>query len=95
VADGRIAAQAVELLLVEDLRDEAHVAEHGQPALVGDGDSGRFLAAVLEREEPEEGDARDVALRGADAEHSAHQATVPSSRVSGQSGLGPASTREP
>ena len=51
VADRDLARKACELLLVEDLRDEAHVAQHGQPACVGDGDAGRLLAAVLEREE--------------------------------------------
>ena len=63
VADRGVAVQAAQLLLVEDLRDEAHVAQHRQPAVVGDGDPGRLLAAVLQREEAEVGDARDVALR--------------------------------
>ena len=64
--------EPAQLLLVEDLRDEAHVAEHGQPAAVGDGDAGRLLAAVLEREEAEVREARDVALGRADAEDAAH-----------------------
>src|SRR5256885_388383 len=91
VADGRVAAQAAELLLVEDLGDEAHVAQDGQAALVGDGDAGRFLAAVLEGEEAEEGDAGDVAVGSADAEDAAHQATVPSSRRCGQLSSAPGS----
>jgi hypothetical protein len=37
-------------LLVEDLRDETHVAQDGQPPVVGDCDAGRLLAAVLQRE---------------------------------------------
>ena len=77
VADRDVAVQAAQLLLVEDLRDEAHVAQHGQAAVVGDGDPGRLLAAVLEREQPEVGDARDVALGGADAEDAAHQRDRP------------------
>ena len=55
VADRGVAVQAAELLLVENLRDEAHVAQHRQPAVVGDRDPGRLLAAVLQREEAEEG----------------------------------------
>ena len=95
VADRGVAVQAAQLLLVEDLRDEAHVAQHRQPAVVGDGDPGRLLAAVLQREEAEEGHARDVALGRADAEDAAHQATVPSSRRWGQSGRSPARITEP
>ena len=68
-----VAAQAAQLLLVEDLGDEAHVAQHRQAALVGDRDPGRLLAAVLEREEAEVRDARDVAVGRADAEDAAHQ----------------------
>ena len=64
VADRDVAVQAAQLLLVEDLRDEAHVAQHGQPAVVGDGDPGRLLAAVLERDAGRSSvSARDVALR--------------------------------
>ena len=35
--------------LVEDLRDEAEVAQRGQAAVFADGDPGRLLAAVLQR----------------------------------------------
>ena len=77
VADRDLALQALELALVEDLRDEAHVAHRGDVPAVGDGDPGGLLAAVLEREQAEEGDARDVALRRADAEDAAHQTAVP------------------
>ena len=55
VADRDVAGERLQVLLVEDLRDEAHVAEHGQAAAVGDGDPGRLLAAVLEREQAEVG----------------------------------------
>ena len=68
---------AVQLLLVEHLGDEAEVAERGEPALLGDGDARRLLAAVLEREEPEVREPRDVAVRGVHAEHAAHQRTSP------------------
>jgi hypothetical protein len=73
VADCDLALEAAQVLLVEDLGDEAHVAQDGEPARVRDGDARRLLSAVLEREQPEEGDARHVALRGADAEHSTHR----------------------
>ena len=73
VADCDLALEAAQVLLVEDLGDEAHVAQDGEPAGVRDGDARGLLPAVLEREQPEEGDARHVALRGADAEHSTHR----------------------
>ena len=53
VADRDLAAQAVELLLVEHLRDEPEIAQRRQAAVLGDGDPGRLLAAMLQREEPE------------------------------------------
>ena len=70
--DRGVAVEAAEVLLVEDLRHEAHVAQRREPARVGDGDARRLLAAVLQREEAEVRDARDVALRRADAEDAAH-----------------------
>ncbi len=72
VPDRDIALEPAQRLLREDLRDEAHVPEDGQAALVGDRDPRRFLAAVLKREEPEVRDACDIAIRRADAEHAAH-----------------------
>ena len=72
VPDRELAAQSAELLLVEDLGDETHIPEGRQPPVVGDGDPRRLLAAVLQREEPEVGDPRDVPLGGADPEDSAH-----------------------
>ena len=68
-------SEAVQLLLVEDLGDEAHVAQDGQAALVRDRDPGRLLAPVLEREEPEVGHARDVSLGRADPEDAASAVT--------------------
>ena len=71
VADRHRAGERLELLLVEDLRDEAEVAQgHDHPALAG-GDARRLLAAVLERVEAEVGQARDVVSRRADAEDAA------------------------
>ena len=71
--DRDVAVQTAQLLLVEDLRDEAHVAQDREPPVVRDRDAGRLLAAVLQREETEVRDARNVALRRADAEDAAHR----------------------
>ncbi len=73
MADRDLALEAAQVLLVEDLGDEAHVAQDGEPARVRDGDARRLLPAVLEREQPEEGHARDVALGSADAEDPTHR----------------------
>ncbi len=72
VADRDLAAQAVELLLVEHLRDEAEVAHPREATALGDGDSRRLLAAVLEREEAEVREPRDVVAGRVHAEDSAH-----------------------
>ena len=72
VADRDVAVQAVELLLVEHLRDEPEVAQRREPAVVGDRDARRLLAAVLEREEAEVREPRDVVAGRVDAEDAAH-----------------------
>ena len=77
MADADRAAQAVQLLLVEHLRDEPEIAQRGEPARLRHGDARRLLAAVLQREEPEVREPRDVAVGGVDAEHAAHQRTRP------------------
>ena len=71
--DRDLAVETAELLLVEHLRDEAHVPEGRDAAAIGDGDSRRLLAAVLQRKEPEVRDARDVPLGRPDPEDAAHQ----------------------
>ena len=75
--DRKLAVQAAKLPLVEHLRDEAHLAQRRQAALVGDRYAGGLLAAVLQREQAEVRDPRDVALGRANAEQSAHQRTTP------------------
>src|SRR5439155_624257 len=70
--DGDLSGQRVELLLVEDLRHEPHVPHDRESPSVRDSYPGRLLAAMLEREEPEVGEARDVTLLGADSEDPAH-----------------------
>ena len=72
VPDRDLAGQRLQLLLVEDLGHEPHVAQHGEPAALGDGDPGRLLAAVLQREEGEVREPRHVALDRPDAEDAAH-----------------------
>ncbi len=68
VADGVLAGEAREHALVEDLRDEAQVLDHGDLALVRDRDAGALLAAVLQGVEAEVGEAGDVVPGGEDAE---------------------------
>ena len=72
MADGDVAAQRAQLLLVEDLVDEAELTQrHDVPAYVGGGDAGRFLTAVLEGVEREVGQSRDVVAGSVDPEHAA------------------------
>jgi hypothetical protein len=72
VADRDLAAEAAELLLVEDLRDEAEVAQGRQAPVLGDSDAGRLLATMLKGEEAEVREACDVAVGRVDAEDAAH-----------------------
>ena len=74
VADRDFAAQPVQLLLVEDLRHQTEVSQCREPPLLGDGDAGRLLAAVLQGEEAEVRQPRDVAFRSMHAEDAAHLA---------------------
>jgi hypothetical protein len=72
VPDRNLTLQSVQLLLVEHLRHEPEVAQRGQAAGLGDGDPGRLLAAVLQREQAEVREPRDVAVGCVDAEDAAH-----------------------
>ena len=69
VPDGQFPGQGLEGLLREDLRDETHVLVDDEARPVRDGDAGRFLAAVLQREEGEEGEPGHIHLGSVDAEH--------------------------
>ena len=72
VADGQVAAQRAQVVLLEDLRDEAERALRDDgAAAVGRGDARRLLAAVLERVQGEVREARDVVLGGEDPEDAA------------------------
>ena len=72
VSDCRRAVEPAQLVLREDLRHEAHVAQDGHPVAVRDRDPCRLLPTMLEGEEPEVGDAGHVALGSVDAEDAAH-----------------------
>src|SRR5918999_170049 len=71
VSHRHLTLKRTQLLLVEDLGDEAEVAHGHDVALVGGRDAGGLLAAVLERVEREVGEAGDVVLRRIDAEDAA------------------------
>ncbi len=73
MADRGAARKRLQLALVEDLGDEAHVAHREHAAAVGDGDARALLAAVLQRVEREIGEAGDIATGRVDAEDAAHQ----------------------
>ena len=73
MADRDLARKRLQLLLVEDLRDEAHVADGREPPPLRDRDACGLLPAMLEREEAEVREPRDVPLLRADAEHATHQ----------------------
>ena len=66
-----LALQRAQLLLVEDLVDEALVAHRHDVAVLGGRDAGRLLAAMLERVEREVGQPGDLLLRREDAEDAA------------------------
>ncbi len=72
VADGVVAGERRQRRRGEHVGDEPGVLVHARAAAVADGDAGRLLPAVLQREQAEErqlGDA--VAVRRRDAEHAA------------------------
>ncbi|GIW20325.1 MAG: hypothetical protein KatS3mg065_0621 [Chloroflexota bacterium] len=61
VGDGEVAPEGRDPPLVEDGDDEPEVLVEHELVAVGDGDAGRFLAAVLEGEEAEGGDGGGLA----------------------------------
>jgi hypothetical protein len=63
--------ERAQLLLVEDLVDEALLAHRHDVAALGDGDACRLLPAVLEGLEGEVGEAGDIRALRVDAEHAA------------------------
>ena len=71
VADGDVAGKVAEVVLLEDLGDEAHAAVHVDAEAVGGGDAGALLAAVLQGVDAVEGDAGYVFIGCVDAEDAA------------------------
>jgi len=71
VADGGVAGQVAEIVLLEDLRHEAHAAVHVNAEAVGGGDAGALLASVLKSVDAVEGDAGYVFTGSVDAEYAA------------------------
>ena len=71
VADGDVAGEVGQGLVVEDLGDQAKVLVDEDLGAVGGGDAGRLLAAVLEGVQAEVGQAGDLLARGPDAEDTA------------------------
>src|SRR5439155_24811797 len=75
MADRDLAAEATKLLLVEDLGDETEVAQRREAPVLGDRDSGRLLASMLESEKAEVREPRNVAVGRVDPEDAAHVLT--------------------
>jgi len=71
VADGEVAAQRLQRLLVEDLADEPEILEHRDVATVADSDTGGLLATVLQCEQAEVAELGDVFAGGPDTEYAA------------------------
>jgi hypothetical protein len=72
VADRELAVEPAELLLREDLRDEAELSQDGQPAVLRHGDPRRLLAAVLQRVQAEVRQPRDITAGCPYSEDAAH-----------------------
>ena len=64
VADGQKALQPSQLVLVEDVGDEAHVFHHHDPVAVAGGHAGGLLAPVLQGVQAVVGQVGDVGSRG-------------------------------
>ena len=66
------ARERLQLLLVEDLRDEAHVADDREPSLIGDRDPADSCPRCWSAKRPKYDEPRDVAFLRADPEDAAH-----------------------
>ena len=71
VADRHVPLQGTQPLLVEHLRDQPLVAHRHDVAALRGRDPGRLLATVLEREQREVGEPRDLVPGGTDPEDAA------------------------
>jgi hypothetical protein len=72
VGDRERTAQARQTALVEDLGDEAQFLVQHQLLAIADGDTGRFLAAMLQREHAECGHSGGICAGHHRAEDAAH-----------------------
>jgi hypothetical protein len=54
VADGNVALEGPQVILVEHLGNQAHLLVQRRAVAVGDGDAGALLPTVLQGEQPEE-----------------------------------------
>ena len=68
---GDVTRHGGQSLLVEHLTDQTEVFEHQYLRPVGDGDTGRLLAAVLQRVQAVVGELCDFLTRSPDAEYAA------------------------
>ena len=71
MADGQVPDQAGQLVVVEDLGDEAHVLHDHHGGAVAHRHPGGLLAPVLEGVEAVEDDGSDIAPRGVNAKDAA------------------------
>ena len=69
--DGDVARHGRQRLLVEHLADQAEVFEDQHLRSIGDGDTGGFLAAMLQRVQAVIGEFGDFLARGPDPEYTA------------------------
>ena len=72
MGDGQRPAKARQTALIEDLGNEAQLLVQHELLAVTDRDACRFLAAVLEREDPECGDSRGICAGHHRTEDAAH-----------------------
>ena len=72
VADGVVAGERCHRLGGEHVGDQAGVLVQARPAAVADRDAGGLLAAVLQREQAEEGDLGDPSPCGVDTPNTPH-----------------------
>ena len=84
VRDGQLTPQARQPTLIEDRADHPEILVQHQLVPVADRQAGRFLAAMLEREQPERRDRRGLGrlTTGQDhPEHAAHRSALPAERT--------------
>ena len=68
VAHRNVACQTLQNLVIKNLRDEPHALVQGESITIRDRDARRFLSAMLERKETEEGEPRNIETMPKDPE---------------------------